>query len=61
MAFFSTQDESCQHPTQEIIATGRKAYSQSNESYQVFGGISVQMLLQTLVALEDSTSGRGQN
>ena len=35
MAFFSAQDESCQHPAQKIITAGRKAYSQSNESCQV--------------------------
>ena len=27
MAFFSAQDESCQHPAQKIITAGRKAYS----------------------------------
>ena len=49
------------HPAQKIITAGRKAYSQSNESCQVFGSISVQMLFQTFAALEDSASGRGQN
>ena len=61
MAFFSAQDESCQHPAQKIITAGRKAYSQSNESCQVFGSISVQMLFQTFAALEDSASGCSQN
>ena len=37
MVFLSAQDESCQHPAQKIITAGCKAYSQSNESCQVFG------------------------
>ena len=52
MVFLSAQDESCQHPAQKIITAWRKAYSQSYESCQVFGSISVQMLFQTFAALE---------
>ena len=51
MVFLSAQDESCQHPAQKIITAWRKAYSQSYESCQVFGSISVQMLFQTFAAL----------